>query len=158
MAAKEVRWTAPEFEYFHKGNFWYWLTVLAAGLLIIVSLWQRNVLFAIFIFIAEILFLRLGSQIPQQLDFRLSDLGIELGNKKHYRYEELSGFVTKRLDGHEEGASELILKRKHRLSTNIKILFPTKIWEELRLFINKHLPELEHEESLVEHIGKIIKF
>ena len=158
MAEKELNWSAPEFKYYEKGTGWYWLSILAAGLIILIAFWQRNFLFAAFVVIAEVVFLKLGAQVPHPVNFRLTDVGLEIGGKKMYSYQDLIGFATRRVDQHEDGLSELILKRKHRLSTYVKVLYFTKHSEELRLFINKHLPEIEYEDSLVEHLSKLLRF
>ncbi|MBI2024759.1 MAG: hypothetical protein HYT03_01535 [Candidatus Harrisonbacteria bacterium] len=158
MAEKDIKWSAPEFQHYEKSANWYLASLAVAALLLIFALWQRNILFAVFIVIAEILFLKMGRQLPHQMDFRLSNLGIEIGGKKSYSYDDLAGFATRRLDQHEDGLSELILKRKRHFSTYVKVLFPTKHSDELRVFINKYLPEIEYEDSLVEHLAKLLKF
>lgn len=155
---KEIRWNAPEFWHYEKSASWYLASLAIAALLLVFALWQRNILFAVFIVVAEIVFLKMGKELPHQTDFRISKIGIEIGDKKSYNYDALVGFATRRLDQHESGLSELILKKKSHLSTYIKILFPTKHSEEIRVFVNKYLPEIEYEDSLVEHLAKLLRF
>ena len=50
---KEIIWQAPEFRYRHKDESWYWLTIMATAVLFLISLWQKNFLFAIFAVIAN---------------------------------------------------------------------------------------------------------
>lgn len=158
MAEKEIKWTAPEFEYHHKTHSWSWLAVIAAIILIGLALWQRNFLFAVFILISSILFLKLGHAIPRYLDVHLSEQGIGLGEKTFYPFDSLSGFATRQIDHFKDGLTEIILQKKHRLSTYVKILAPTEHIEEIRILLNKHLPEIEYEESFTDHLSRFLKF
>lgn len=154
---KEFRWSAPEFEYFHKGVSWYWLIIIAAVVLVALSLLQKNFLFSVFIVISAALILRLGYKRPRYLDFHLNDKGLLIDEKNFYSYDDLVGFATRSLYL-DDGLSEVILKRKHRLGTYLKILLPNKHLEEIRVFLNKYLPEIEYEESLTDHLSKLLKF
>lgn len=158
MPEKEISWSAPEFEHHQKDARWYLVSAFFIILFLALAVWQGNFLFAIFVVMAGILFLRFGAQAPHSLDFRLTDAGLEIVGKKLYNYETLSGFAVHRLDVHDDGFSELILKRKHRLGTYFKALMPSSRVEEARIFINKHLPEIEYEASLVEHLSRFFKF
>ncbi len=158
MDEKEISWTAPEFEYHHKEPSWYWLVVIVAGLLILIALFQKNFLFAIFVLIATVVFFKLGHQFPRHLDMRLSDQGIAMGENDFHPFDSLSGFATRQMDNFKDGISEIILQKKHRLSTHVKILAPTEKMEDIRVFLNKHLPEIEYEESLTDHISRLLKF
>lgn len=124
----------------------------------IMSLIQGNFLFTIFVILAVSLVLRWGRQAPHQIEVKITETGVDVGERKNYPYDRLLGFATRRLDPHEEGMSELILRQKHRLSTYVKILVPNKITEEVRLRLNQRLPEIEYEESLVDHISRLLKF
>jgi hypothetical protein len=155
---KELEWAAPEFEYHHKDVGWYWLLVGVSIILLLLALWQRNFLFAVFVLIAALLILKWGHHHPRYLDFRLTNDGLEIDKSKFFPFDHLSGFATRRLDHYEEGLSEIILKKKHRLSTYLKVIAPTAKIEEIRIFLNKYLPEIEYEESLTDHIARILKF
>lgn len=155
---KEFEWSAPEFEYHHKEHSWYWLVVIISGLLILIALVQKNFLFAIFVLIASIVFFKLGHQFPRNLDIRINDQGVAIGENDFHPFDSLSGFATKQLDNFPDGLSQIIFQKKHRLSTHIKILAPTEKIEDIRILLNKHLPEIEYEESLTDHISRLLKF
>ena len=157
MEKKEFRWTAPEFEYFHKGASWSLVIVCAAASLVILALWQRNFLFAVFIVISAFLVLNLGHKKPNYLDFHLNDRGLTIDEKTQYPYQDLLGFATQHIASDGELA-ELILKRKKHFSTYLKILLPAQHLDEIRVFLNKYLPEIEYEDSVADHLSKIIKF
>lgn len=155
---KEIQWSAPEFEYHHKGHAWYWMLAIVSIILIFVALLQKNFLFAIFVLMAAILSFTMARHTPQYLNFLLNDSGIRIGDQKHYPFDSLSGFATHRVDDLEDGLTEIVFAKKHRVSTHLKILAPTNRIEEIKLFLNKHLPEIEYEESLTDHISRFLKF
>lgn len=157
MAEKEIKWSAPEFEYYHKGVSWHWLLIMAAGIIVLVSLWQKNFLFAVFIAIAAALMVKWGHHEPRYINFRLTGEGLEFDGKEH-PYENFVGFATHPAHGQSEDLSYLVFRRRHRLGAYLKILVPTKAIEGIRIFANKYLPEIEYEESLTDHLSRILKF
>ncbi len=157
MAEKEIKWTAPEFEYHHKGVSWHWLLVITAGLIILIALWQKNFLFAVFVAIAATLMVKWGHHEPRYVNFRLTGEGLEFDTAK-YPYEDFAGFATHPVHGQSEDLSYLIFQRKHRLGTYLKVLAPTIMLEEIRILANKYLPEIEYEESLMDHLSRFLKF
>ena len=46
MAKFETTWEAPEFEYREKEVSWYWISIIAAALIIAFSVWEKDFLFA----------------------------------------------------------------------------------------------------------------
>lgn len=155
---KEFEWSAPEFEYHPKAVSWYWILAIGAIVLITIALLQKNFLFAIFLLIALILVLKLGHQHPRYLDFHLNDRGLTINNEKLHPYDSMDGFAVQKIDHDDNGLSEVIFRRKHRLGTFLKVLIPTKHIEEVRIFLNNYLPEIEYEESLTDHISRLLKF
>lgn len=157
MDKKELSWTAPEFEYHHKTISWHWILIIAAGLLILFSLWQKNFLFAVFVAIAATLIIKWGHREPRYINFRLTGEGLEI-NKEQQVYDNFAGFATHPVHGQDEALSYLILRRKHRLGAYLKVLAPTKLIEDVRILANKYLPEIEYEESLSDHLSRFLKF
>ncbi len=155
MDEKEIKWTAPEYEHFNKGADWHWLSVILAVLIIGVSLWQGNFLFAVFAVIAEIMIIIWGTREPNFVEFRVTKEGVAIHDHKFYQYADLSGFSMRRLD---EISSELVLTKKGQFSPRIKLLCSTSDFERIKDFVHQHLPELDYQESLVEHLGKLMKF
>ncbi len=152
---KEIIWQAPEFKYQSKDISWYWLSIIAASILTLISLWQKNLLFAIFIIIAETMLIILAKEFPKNLQFKLDKKGIYIGKIKSYQYEELAGFhIIEDMDK----TGELILKTKNKLHPYIKILIVDKDIPEIKTFIKNHLEEINYEESLSDGISRIIGF
>ena len=157
MPKKEINWEAPEFEYISKGVGWYWLTIIAAILLVGLALWQGNFLFAIFVVIAVFLVLTWGSHYPRTVEFKVDDNGLAIGEQKFYPYEDLKGFAVK--SGHMDSElAEIVFIKKNRLSPQTKIFIDNSRLKEVKNFLGQHLPELEYEESLIEHIARLLRF
>src|SRR3989344_6320247 len=155
---KEFEWSAPEFEYHPKTISWYWLLAIAGIVIITIALLQKNFLFAIFVLIALVLVWKMGHQHPRYLDFHLDENGLTIDSGRVQPYEGMDGFAVQKIDYDENGLSEIILRRKHRLGTYLRVLIPSRHVGEVKLFLNKYLPEIEYEETLTDHISRLLKF
>lgn len=162
---KEIIWTAPEFKYHQKDVSWYWLSILAAAVIILISLWLKNFLFAIFVVIAEIVLISWAKRQPKNIKFGINEKGISIGEAKFYEYKELKGFFLKEgpaaRPAHLSGQGpegELILKTNFKIEPYIKIFVFNGDIPEIKSFLKNHLEEIEYTESLHEAISKIIKF
>ena len=151
----DLHWEAPEFLYHHKSVHWYWTSILVAVTLFALALWQKNFLFAVFVFCAEFIVLQYGNQYPKTIAFKISPEGIAAGKQKVYSYETLESFSLNEEFGE---FSELVLKFKSRLSPLVKIHIRTGDIPEVRTALQDHLVETVHEESVFDALGKIIGF
>ena len=156
MENKEITWYAPEFKYHHKELGWYWLSIIGSGVLFLISLWQKNLLFGIFVVIAELMVIIWAKEFPKNIRFKLSGKGLEIGKMKSYSYEELDGFHIHEED--EDGFSELILKTNKRFHPYLKALADKDDIAEIKDYLKNHLPEIEYEEPASEAISRIIGF
>ena len=157
LSKKEIKWSAPEFEYIQKGIGWYWLTIIVAIVLSAFALWQENVLFAVFVVIAAVLVLTWGKSYPKTIEFTINENGLAIGEQKNYSYGELKGFVVRQ--GYVDSELvEIVFQKKSRLSPYIKILASDQDAEVIKEFLIQYLPEVKYEESLIEHIAKILRF
>ena len=151
---KEILWQAPEFKYQYKDISWYWLSIIIAAILILLAIWQKNMLFAIFIIIAETMVILWAKESPKILKFKLDKKGIHIDKIKFYDYENLSGFHIIE----EDGFGELILRTKSKLHPYIKILIKNGDIPKIKEFLKNYMDEIEYKESLTDHIEKMIGF
>jgi len=156
---KEINWEAPEYKFRHKDASWYWISIIIGLLLVLVSLWQKNLLFALFIIVAEIMIIVWAKEIPKTRHFKLNNHGIHISTDKHtaiksVEYENIKGFHIRE----EDHNGELILITKNRLHPYLKILVAKRSVPEIKEYLKKYVIEVEYEESLSDHIEKIIKF
>ncbi len=149
-----ITWHAPEFKYVHKDIEWYWLTVIVAAVIFLIAIWQRNLLFAFFTVISEFLVLHWAREYPKTLRFALTKNSVRIGGINEYPYSQLAGYHILRHEDH----SELVFQTKNRLQPYLKILIETDHIPEIKKFLSEHLPEIEYEESLTDHFGKILGF
>jgi len=146
---KELVWTAPEYEYRPKGPSWYWLTIIATILIAAFALWRRNFLFIFFVIIAEMVLIYWARRQPREIKFKLTEKGLFIDDK-FYAFETFSAFAVY--------DKEIILRRKARLGMDLKILAADDILDRAKDFLTNYLPTFEYEESLIDHIAKIIRF
>jgi len=152
---KEITWHAPEFKYRYKDISWYWLSFAVAGVLILLSLWQKNLLFIIFIIIAESMIIIWANRFPKELRFKLDKKGVYIDKINFYPYEELDGFHI--LENEDED-SDLILKTDSKIHPYIKIMISSEDIEEIKSFLQNYLEEVEYEESFVDRVENLLGF
>lgn len=156
MANSEVniRWEAPEFEFYPKTASWYWLTFIAAILLLTFAVWQKNFLFTVFVIIAEIMILAWSREKPHTFSFVINDDGILIGDALH-QFKDLLHFSILERD---DRLSDLLLANKQRFGRHLKILIYTDMIKEIREALLARLEEEEYKEPLPDSIFRIIKF
>ncbi len=154
---KEIRWSAPEYHYYEKDVAWYWLVVIGAIGLGALALWQKNLLFAIFIAIAALMLISWGRRQPKTLNFTLNAKGLTIDDKKIYYFENLTGFAI--IPNYaEQELNELLLKTNHHLNGWLRVIIAAQRAEPIKNLLLQYLPEVEYQESLAEHISRILKF
>lgn len=150
----QISWHSPEFNYVHKEVEWYWMTIIASSVVFLIAIWQRNLLFAFFIVIAEFLIIHWGRQFPKTIKFSLTKNSVRIGATDEYSYSQLAGYHILRHDDH----SELVLRTKNRIQPFLKILIDSEHIPEIKEFISEHLPEIEYDEPLSDHFGRMMGF
>jgi len=157
MAKSEIQWSAPEFHYYHKTSTWYWAMGGIALVIVGISLIQQNFLFALFVVVAAVLIVVWAGRSPKTVDFKLVEEGLLLNNKLAYPFEKLEGFAIIGTPEDPE-LSELVLRTKSNVHHWVKVIIATQRKDEVYEFLNDYLPELEYEESFIDHIGRILRF
>lgn len=114
-----IQWQAPEFRYTSKSSSWVWITFIFAIILIAFALWQKNFLFAVFVFVAEMVIIYFSGKYPDVWKFELTGEEIKIGEKKIYKLSQFSAFDIREAD---EEYSELVLRSKSRFIPDVKIL------------------------------------
>jgi hypothetical protein len=152
---KSISWRAPEFRYQPKDASWYWMSIGITGILFLIALWQGNLLFGIFILLAETMVLFWAKEYPRDLQFSIDEHGLHLDKIKSYAYEDLSGF---HLHEGSDGVGEVIVKTKNKLHPYVRILLLNDDMPTVREAFKNHIEEIEYEEPLSENIARIIGF
>ena len=157
MMEKEIKWSAPEYHHYEKDISWYWLVAILGIILTAIALWQKNFLFAVFVIIAALLAINWGRRKPEIVDFILSEKGLDIGGKKNYPYESLEGFAIIELPENSE-LNELVFKTRGRLNAWLKIIIANQRRDAIKEMLGQHVPEIEYQESLADHISKLLRF
>jgi hypothetical protein len=155
MAKFEITWEAPEFEYREKEVSWYWLSIIAAALIIAFAAWEKDFLFGFFIVIAEILFIVWGNKVPHTVNFTVTDTEIDIGGYKNYLFKE---FESWSVDADDAGWAEFLFHFRSRLHPPLAIIAPEEKLADLRANLKLILKEVEHQPTLIDSIEKFLRF
>lgn len=155
MTTFEIKWRAPEFEYRRKNASWYLLSILAALAVIGLSVWQRNFLLAVFIVIAEILFLFWGNKEPEIVDIVLNEKGLSIGSGKFYPFADLQTFGVGETD---DEWSTVVLTFKRTLKPTTQVMVPRGRAEEVTRALGGALERVEVKETLTDALERFFKF
>jgi hypothetical protein len=153
---QEIIWQAPAFRYYNKRISWYWLSLIVAILLLAFAVWQKNFLFAVFVFLAEITVFVWGRRQPELIKFKIDEKGVTITGKT-YSYDDLEKFWL-RPDRESQEFEELILKKKTHFNPYLKIFIEARLSARAREILSRKLTEEEYEDSLLEGIISWLRF
>ena len=162
---QHLAWKAPEHHYVKKGSTWYLLSGIIASIAAIIAIWQGNMMFFVFIVIAEIAVLFLVGAEPKIVNYSIFDQGIGIlpEDKKHSADQEAIFYPFTSLDSFaihhnplSNQYSEIILRKKEKLSTYVTIMIADQTVATAEDILGYYLDEFEYEESLTDHLLKII--
>ncbi len=146
----EIFWEAPSFYYNPQKRYLSLITVAllagAAALLI----FKYDTLTSIFLILASLVLLLYGKQKPTISKITVDQSGILVGDIMYY-YKDLKSFWIEYNPG---GPKELSLESAKWYMPYVKVLLNEQNPIELRSLVINFLPEKEHENSLVDHIGR----
>jgi hypothetical protein len=151
-----MNWKAPEFTFFAKSTVWYTTSIVVALLLILFSFLRGNILFGIFVIVAEILVLYWARQEPSLLEYSFTDTGLSAG-EKFYPMNSLSAFSFV-ADHPDDPYFELVFEPIKVSAKYIKILVPVDIVDGLFAYIEDYLEEFDYDEGISEHLMKKLRF
>jgi len=154
----EIKWSAPEFAYYPKGNSWYWWSIIITLLLLGFAIWQKNFLFAFFIVVAELLVLSWGSRKPALVDFKLDEKGLTIGGIKFYSYAELKSFGVSDMQPADEKLEEIVVYFKQRLRTGLNLLVPKDKETDVAAMLAKKIPKVEVELTILDAVERFLRF
>lgn len=152
---KEISWRAAEYEYFHKDVLWYFVVAIIGLALVVVALWQKNFLFAIFVIVATVLLVALGKKKPRVVEFKINDDGVGIGKSVFYNYENIEGFDVK---SYPEHLDELVLKRKSPIHPFVRIPIDSKHLKKAKEILSEHLEEKKYEDSIIDNLSDTFGF
>lgn len=153
-AGHEITWKAAEYEHSAKDTSWYWMIGGAVIFFLILSLWQKNFFFAVFVVIAGVMVGMFGRRRPNIIDFKANDEGIGYGTR-FLAYDQIEKFAVRNRPGHLD---EIIIHKKTTINPVVHIPIDEKLRERVQSLMREKLPEIEHQESLVDAFAEWLGF
>ncbi len=144
-----IHWEAQEFKYHRKSTNWFTSVIGVATVIVIIALWQKNLLFAVFAVIAAVLVVIWGKERPRRLQLKLDDKGLWV-NKKFYDLRQFDAFAL--------GEEELKLRYRQHFRPFLTVNFPEEKSGAIRKQLLEFLPEIEYTESLTEALSDWLRF
>lgn len=150
----EISWTAPEFESLDRGALWYLISLLIALALLGFSLWQGNFLFAVFVVVVEVVLLFFSQDNPREVSFKVSNSGLFI-DKGITPWSSFHSFSISASDS--EGFQDLVFQKEKSVSLDLKVRVKEADVDKIRNFLHNYLPEVEHQDSLIDSLAKLLK-
>ena len=146
----QISWEAPSFYYNPQKRY---LSLVMAALIVgatALIIFKRDTLTSIFLMLASVVLLLYSKQKPTVSKIIVGQTGV-LVDDIMYHYKDLKSFWIEYNPG---GPKELSLESAKWYMPYVKVLLSGQNPVEVRSLIVNFLPEKEHENSLVDHIGR----
>jgi hypothetical protein len=154
----DIRWEAPEFEHRPKSANWYWATIGIAVAMLLLAIWQKTILFGLFIIIAEVLLIVWAAEEPKMIKFDLSEKGLKIGERHFYPMRELASFSADLEGSFDEAYPDIVLNFNHHFRPHLRIKAPMAWLPEIRRALRVHIPEKHFEPGFIEVLEKYLGF
>ncbi len=156
MEKFSLTWKAPEYEHRPKESAWFWTSIVIAILLVAFAVWQRNVLFGLFVVVAEILMIILGNKEPNEVTVTVDSRGVKIGEHKFYPRSHIEAFSLVEHDHTDWFDLYFLIDRRYIPTISIHV--PGHLVRELRPRLQALYPEYDHQESFVETLERYFWF
>ena len=152
-SGRAMSWTAPEYIELQRGTSWYLGLVLIIAVITVALYFLSKDYFAIgSIIVVGITFAIFVSRKPQNIEYQLSDSGLEVG-RKTYNLGQFKSFTIIR----EGGASSVEFLPLKRFALPVSALFTPEDEKQLVEIIGEHLPYTEHKPGLVDKLSQRLR-
>ncbi len=144
-----MQWTAPEFAHSERSAGWHLASIAIAGILVIFALFQKNILFALFVIIGELLILFMGRAQPVSYTYELTEEGVKVDDQPRYFFNNLNAYSIIEINAEYV---ELILRPREKISTFVRLLLPRPLAAKADAFLSHYLRPFDYNEGLGEII------
>jgi hypothetical protein len=149
-----ITWTASEYIDHEKGASWYsllFVSTLALGT--VIYLLTRDFLAAGTILILGVIIAVAARRRPQQVEYKLSDAGLKIGEKSYSFSSFRSFYIVK--DGDLHSISLIPLKK---FTPALSIFFDPADEKRITERLSEHLPYEEHTLDSVDRLARRLRF
>jgi len=154
LPAKDIEWSAPEFEKQPKDPAWFLAGGFLAIILLIIAVFTKNFLFVVVIILASFSLFIWAQKQPKKIRFKITDKGIII-DKILYNYENLNSFW---IFYEPPKVKHISVESKKFLMPKIIIPLAAQNPDKIRNLLLKHMPEKEHHESAIDVLGKYLRY
>jgi hypothetical protein len=151
---QDVSWTASEFIAHEKSFSWY-AALFAVGIIAAIGIFAitRDAVSVAVVVVSAALLGIYGSRRPRQLEYRVDDSGLTIGEKR-YGYDEFRSFAVV-----PEGAfSSIIFMPLRRFALPTTIYYAPNVEEDIVNILSVSLPLQEHKHDAVDRLMRRIRF
>src|SRR3989344_5288870 len=151
---KPLHWQAYEYELRERSTDWFWAVGIITVAIVVTAIIFNNVLFALVMFLGGFSLSLYAARPPHIMDIVLDEVGVRV-NDYFYPYRTLESFWV---EEHIE-IPRLFLKSQRLIMPYIIVpldedLDPAKV----KRFLERHLPEVFHSESIFEKLLERLGF
>lgn len=151
---QQVEWEDFEYLYYERSTSWFWSLYIVSGGLLVLALFLRNFLFAVFILLAAFTTTLYAKRKPDTIRFEVNRMGVTEG-KKYYPYSLLTSFW---IDETIPEMPKLLLLSKKAIVPLIVIPLMNTDHDVVRNIIANYLPEREAREPVSNKIMEYLGF
>ena len=150
-----LEWSAPEFVKYRKNPEWFVVGGLTAFGFLLFALFTKNLIFALIIILASFSIFIWTQKEPQKVSFAITNKGILINKKNLLSFDGLKSFW---IFNEPSEIKYISLESKKIFMPRIPIPLGERLPEEVRQLLSKFLPEQEQEESLIDALGKHLRY
>ncbi len=146
-----LSWQAPEYERAERGAGWYLWSIVAAVVLVFIALWQKNILFGLFIILAEGVLLLMGREKAPLRLYHLDESGLSMDDKQIRAYPQMLYFAFFEFG---DRYVELIIRPTEKFHFYTRVLLPKERVEEVRAFLDPRVHAFEYKPTMADIMAR----
>ncbi len=150
-----LEWVAPEFIKYHKEPGWFMIGGLIAFGFLLFALFTKNFIFALIIVLASFTIFIWTQKEPKKIAFSVTPKGILINKKNLLVFGDLKSFW---IFNEPSEVKYISVESKKVFMPRIAIPLGEQHPEEIRQVLSKFLPEKEQEKSLIDALGKHLRY
>ena len=138
IVINKIEWSAPEYKHKERSPDWFWTIGIITLAALIITIWTKNYLFAVFIFVSACCLSLISIRPPQEVSFSIETEGLTMGRDLH-DWKEIKGFNIKK----GKPYASLIVETKKYLLPVYTIPMPEDLTQEVKESLSKVIPVID---------------
>jgi hypothetical protein len=156
MNFSHLKWQALEHEHKIRSADWFWAVGIISLFIIIFAIIINNYLFAVFIFIAGLILIFRGNNLPRLMNCEITNRGIIFG-ENILPYDNFEGFFVE-IDHSGNQKHKILLKSQKLLAPLMVVPADNQDPELIHSVLVKKLKEEKLQESIWVKVAEILGF